>query len=57
MEGSVSGRIVLGFGCSVAGNRAGRDFGLWGLGIALREGFFPLLFLFCFNFFLPPPPA
>lgn len=50
MEGSVSGRIVLGFGCRKAGNRAGRELGpgLWGLGIALRERAFslPLLVLF-----------
>lgn len=41
MEGSVSERIVLGFGCSVAGSGAGRECGpgLWGLGIALRGGF------------------
>lgn len=58
MEGSVSKRIVLGFGCSVAGNGARRERGpgLWGLGIALRGGFcmfFPFLFLFYFFFLFP----
>lgn len=59
MEGSVSESIVLGFGCSVAGNGAGRERGpgLWGLGIALEEGFvcfFPFLFLFLIFFPLSP---
>ena len=38
MEGSVSGRTVVGFGCSVAGSRAGRELGpgLWDLGRGLR---------------------
>lgn len=55
VKGSVSKRIVLGLGCSVTGNEARRERepGLWGLGIALREGFcmfFPFLFLFFFSF-------
>lgn len=54
VEGSVSGRIVLGSGCRVAGNRAGRVLGpgLRGLGIALRGRVFSLPFLVMFYF--PP---
>lgn len=58
MEGSVSGRIVLGFGCSMVGNGAERELGpgLWGLGIALGGRFcvfFPPSFS-CFIFSLFP---
>lgn len=51
MEGSVSERIVLGFGCSVAGNGAVRErrSGLWGLGFALRGGF---CMFFPFSYFV-----
>lgn len=50
MEGYVSGRIVLGFGSSMAGNEAGKKLGpgLWGLGIALRGRCFFPAFLFLF---------
>lgn len=64
MEGSVSGRIVVGFECSVAGSAAGRELGpgLWGLGCVLRGRILlptsiphphPVFFLlcFCFSFF------
>ena len=60
MEGSVSGRIVLGFGCRVAGNS--RD-GAWTWSLESRhcpekKGFFLLPFLVVDVFFppLPNPP-
>lgn len=52
----LSGRIVLGSGCRVAGNRAGKELlpGLRGLGIALKGRVFslPFLVVFCFSPFI-----